>query len=70
MTYRVCEDAPCCGCCGTNLYGTTPDSGYYDEPDYFLNEGVYRVDCDVCEDDLDYARDELGGCSDCGLGEM
>jgi hypothetical protein len=21
MTYRVCEDAPCCGCCGTSLYG-------------------------------------------------
>lgn len=21
-TYRgMCEDAPCCGCCGTNIYG-------------------------------------------------
>jgi hypothetical protein len=26
-----CEDAPCCGCCGTNLYGTNNDD--YDGPD-------------------------------------
>lgn len=32
----ACEDAPCCGCCGTNLYGTNEgaDSG----PEF----------CDIC----------------------
>jgi hypothetical protein len=31
--YGQCEDAPCCGCCGVNLYGGTRyenDNGYYD----------------------------------------
>ena len=23
FTSRYCEDAPCCGCCGTNLYTST-----------------------------------------------
>lgn len=27
MPYPPCEDAPCCGCCGTNLYGTNEDNG-------------------------------------------
>lgn len=31
-----CEDAPCCGCCGTNLYGVKQDGG--ESPPY----------CDVC----------------------
>lgn len=22
----ACEDAPCCGCCGTNIYGVKQDS--------------------------------------------
>lgn len=26
-----CEDAPCCGCCGTNLYGASEESRYPDE---------------------------------------
>lgn len=31
----ICEDAPCCGCCGTNLYGERQgdDSGM-DKGDY------------------------------------
>jgi hypothetical protein len=34
----MCEDAPCCGCCGTNIYGTYQglDGG---EPPYDWYEG-------------------------------
>lgn len=44
-TMAVCEDAPCCGCCGTNLYGVSQESAYDDGPwgdlddvDYFDDE--------------------------------
>jgi hypothetical protein len=30
---NVCEDAPCCGCCGTGVYGRNDGYGY-SEPDY------------------------------------
>ena len=30
MTYRVCEDAPCCGCCGTSVYGPAESSPEFD----------------------------------------
>lgn len=36
---NYCEDAPCCGCCGTNIYGqyqgdTGPSDFDYDQPDF------------------------------------
>lgn len=37
----TCEDAPCCGCCGTNLYGTSPDAPS-DASDYYCG------DCGAC----------------------
>jgi hypothetical protein len=27
MTKPRCEDAPCCGCCGTNIYGVDQEDG-------------------------------------------
>jgi hypothetical protein len=29
-----CEDAPCCGCCGTNIYGVRQDDGGMSMEDY------------------------------------
>lgn len=26
MSYPPCEDAPCCGCCGTNIYGVNQEA--------------------------------------------
>lgn len=26
-----CEDAPCCGCCGTNIYGVNQEYSPYDD---------------------------------------
>ena len=37
-----CEDAPCCGCCGTNLYGVSQDSSYDDAYDAYAED--YYVD--------------------------
>jgi hypothetical protein len=42
----TCEDAPCCGCCGTSLYGSNESYSSYDEP--------YEPD----EDNYDYDQDE------------
>lgn len=35
---EICEDAPCCGCCGTNIYGV------YQGDDVSM-DSYY---CDVC----------------------
>jgi len=49
MTY--CEDAPCCGCCGTSVYG--PSDAAYDAyaEDYYRDP--YEDDFDPFGDDLD-----------------
>lgn len=34
----ICEDAPCCGCCGRNAYGDESYSPYdneYSEDDFY-----------------------------------
>lgn len=41
--YRICEDAPCCGCCGTSLYGNNEDVEY-DEADFGSDEFEYFLD--------------------------
>lgn len=35
-----CEDAPCCGCCGTNIYGVDQeaDYGYWDDLEDYHDE--------------------------------
>ena len=49
----TCEDAPCCGCCGTSVYG--PAEGYYsDEPDAYgdnYDDSYYLDVCPTCQDD-------------------
>lgn len=51
----LCEDAPCCGCCGVRTYededppycdacgfdhrGDCPEDDYSDEDDYFADDG-------------------------------
>jgi hypothetical protein len=44
----ICEDAPCCGCCGTSLYGS--------EEERWPTEH----DIDFGEDFIDYHDDEDG----------
>lgn len=56
MTTR-CEDAPCCGCCGTNLYGGNENRDYYDEQHDPEHEDFYQGEPAECEDDHD--------CQDC-----
>lgn len=46
----VCEDAPCCGCCGTNIYGVYQgEGGPYDGEDF----DAYDDRDDYFEDDED-----------------
>lgn len=63
----ICEDAPCCGCCGTNLYGTNqsgPDEAewYYCDGCGFNHSGPCSADDYdedyVVEDDPDFVEDE------------
>jgi hypothetical protein len=69
MTNR-CEDAPCCGCCGTSLYGSEVSSfepDYYDEADNLYGDQTFDEDCDgdhECED-CDNKGEEWS-CSYCG----
>lgn len=41
----ICEDAPCCGCCGTSLYGSSgwQDDEPYERDDYY-DEGPDHYD--------------------------
>lgn len=52
----ICEDAPCCGCCGTNIYGVYQGdgNGYHDSEDngYDYND-EYNDDDDNDDDDND-----------------
>ena len=61
MTY--CEDAPCCGCCGTNLYGVRQDS-LYTEPD---QDDFYDQDYDedVCDPYNSYCANDDDDCEEC-----
>lgn len=50
----ACEDAPCCGCCGTNLYGVRQDD--LEQPDYCDACGYDHFG--PCDDGLDYLDDD------------
>lgn len=68
MIMSYCEDAPCCGCCGTNLYGVSESSYYdeYDAPDYD-DEPLDPSECDHTAGNYDDI-DPLAGtvtCADC-----
>lgn len=56
----ICEDAPCCGCCGTSLYGN--DQGnYYSEP-----AGLDPYDDRHANDgEPEECNDENHECNDC-----
>lgn len=45
-----CEDAPCCGCCGINIYGVNQEDG---DPrsDEEIKDEVYRKYADPDYDD-------------------
>lgn len=45
----VCEDAPCCGCCGTSLWGIHMEV----ESDYGYNNDDFDDDFMYVEDDED-----------------
>ena len=72
MTY--CEDAPCCGCCGTNIYGQYQgDQGYdsdpYDEYQHDdRDEYVDPADCKHDQGDYDDI-DVLAGTVTCAYCE-
>lgn len=64
----TCEDAPCCGCCGTNLMGSSEAALVLDAESFWCDLcGCYHVgDCppdwDDEEDEEDArARDEAEG---------
>ena len=66
MTY--CEDAPCCGCCGTDLYGNNESRGYdepgeYDDYDDRDEDETDPADCDHG----DYSWSEREGIAQCDL---
>lgn len=47
----TCEDAPCCGCCGTNIYGVY--QGPIDEPPEYCDLCGYNHRGDCPDDDYD-----------------
>lgn len=57
-----CEDAPCCGCCGTDIYGTN-QSGPDDPMDFYCDLcGGYHVvpfACQEPEDDEDEEYEDM-----------
>ena len=59
MTY--CEDAPCCGCCGTNLYGSNESRPYDDAPDV---DDFYDREEDESEDEDDDEGESFDGMED------
>lgn len=52
----TCEDAPCCGCCGTNIYGTY--QGPIDEPPEYCDLCGYNHRGDCPEDAWDEDEDD------------
>lgn len=65
----TCEDAPCCGCCGTNLYGVRQDD--YEGPPYcdwcgYNHLGECRYEDDPDEPEYE-ERDDAPGCPRCYL---
>lgn len=54
-----CEDAPCCGCCGTNLYGND-QSDYYAEP-----AGLDPYYSDFYDEDPSECSNPEHECNDC-----
>lgn len=44
---QICEDAPCCGCCGTNIYGVYQG----DSPSYWDGGPPDEWDEDEGEDE-------------------
>jgi hypothetical protein len=57
----ICEDAPCCGCCGTNLYGVNQSDSQLEIPyceicggshsDFECPENMFGEEDDDGEDD-------------------
>lgn len=70
----MCEDAPCCGCCGAAVwaaearadeewrearyYDDDYGSGYYDGDDYCKGCGADDLDECTCDDDYEEDEDE------------
>ena len=52
----ICEDAPCCGCCGTDIYGTS-QSGPDDPEWYYCDCCGYNHSGPCPYDDPDYDED-------------
>lgn len=53
----ICEDAPCCGCCGTSLYGSEVARGWEDEP--------MPWESDTDQGEPEDCEDEDHDCQDC-----
>jgi hypothetical protein len=67
----TCEDAPCCGCCGTGVYGRNDGYGYDEAPDFdddYYSQDDY-IDPSECKHDGNFDNiDPIVGtvtCYDC-----
>lgn len=64
-----CEDAPCCGCCGTNIYGVYQGEGsYYDYSDPRDDDYMDGPDYDDSEPDLDFGFEHDSAMTSAGWG--